>query len=79
MGELRRGVCARVWGILCQSVAVPGSGGPVPIDGGNLCQREGIFGASGNQRVSGIRSTLMGALCQGMAGYHPEMVGTLLP
>lgn len=49
------------------------------IDGGNLGQREGIVGVSGNQRVSDTGSALMGALGQGVAGCHPEMAGTLLP
>lgn len=48
------------------------------MDGSNLGQREGLFGVSGNQGVSGIVSALMWVFCQGVDGYHPETVGTLL-
>lgn len=48
------------------------------IDGSSLRQREGLFGVSGNQGVSGIVSALRRVFCQGVDGYHPEIVGTLL-
>lgn len=45
-----------------------------------VSMRDGLVyqGIRLNQAVSGIVSALMGVLCQGVAGYHPETVGTLL-